>query len=332
LASNQAWTQQLAMQRKGWIDASGSRAEYATRNPDWSITQMLQQLAAACATDGVHSSVHVDRFTEFEVLFEFDEKPTPGQMSSLALCVLSRNATYPSTIRFAHDHQLVAEIDARDIQSVTNWQAAGESVVLAFVNRSSKGQSISPTAEGKTEPEADTERDPNEVAARLELDQVVRAQFASLNDSIQLQSKSTQLNGLDTLELLQQRYEELHRAETNFQFLKPMLLDPSVELERILLAHKVRPLIVKIMVRGSREQSEPVASARAPLFDLLIRHNRAMKEYLELLEKHWGEWSVVPGGAKIQLQNQSLSSVYKERLAEAEALAMQVEKALADWK
>ncbi len=94
---------------------------------------MIRRVAHACAPKGARVDVNVDRFTEFDLVVAFNSLETRRVLADCARCVLGACSPYVNSLQFVYDTNVLAGLDRRQIDGLTNWQTASlEDVVQAF--------------------------------------------------------------------------------------------------------------------------------------------------------------------------------------------------------
>jgi len=135
LATQQAtWDQQAAVQartdQKALLDRQnadqteerkslGSPLAAATKNPDFDIRQMLEQVAVACAPAGAKVVVTVDGFTEFEVAIDLPSRVAPAEITPIAWRIITNTRPYIKTLRFIVGDAVLVDLNDADIEALS---------------------------------------------------------------------------------------------------------------------------------------------------------------------------------------------------------------------
>jgi hypothetical protein len=114
-------TDRRAAQGRELDAALGGPVQRAVKDPSLSLAEMLRQAALVCAPAGADAVVHVDRFTEFDLVVSLRSLETPLVLAETARCVLSPCARYLNSLRFIYDTNVLLELDRGQIESVEDW-------------------------------------------------------------------------------------------------------------------------------------------------------------------------------------------------------------------
>src|SRR5258705_4521476 len=105
----------------------------ALRDPELTLTGMIEELARQCAPPGSRARARADRFTEFKVLIELPAPAERVRLAEVARSLLSHTAEYVHVLQFSHADALAGEIDRRGIESISDWTNAPTSEIEKLI-------------------------------------------------------------------------------------------------------------------------------------------------------------------------------------------------------
>ncbi len=233
-----------ARRRSELQSALGGLARAAMKDPSLSLTQALLAAATACAPTNTFPQIDIDRFTEFVITFNSQEKLPHGQMFQTARELIPLAGEFLESIRFSVRGEIVAELDRADIEFIPDWSRAPDDRIAMLLGRESSTRALGDTnlVERLRQEEQLGEvfqRDAaiREKAQRAETafrDQMQSA-WADLKSGVDL-AFTASLNSARTLGDLDARGRKLLQARESLQRARPIFLNPQSAWEESLAA------------------------------------------------------------------------------------------------
>lgn len=313
--------------------AGGSAADYAVKDPALALTPMFEKLATACAPAGVRTRVQVDRFTEFDVYFDFDAMPDRLALGELTLCVLQRCAPFIHALHISRRGALVTELDVLGIQAVSDWSTVTAAQAAEMLNWETGNR---PVSQNSAAPKAGStgdavEGDPRYDLVREQYSVHLKAQSDALNAILRYHDEAAVLKPGVTLEQMRRSVAGLKETLTSLGQVKASLRNPLVELESQLRRAGFDELFVRITVRGEREREREagLGVARERVFAAVEQHNFALQSYPEAMIRHWNRWHVSGDGTRVFFDTEAAESAYSQYSEPVKLKLSQVSEAMA---
>ena len=312
LAANKRRDRELA-------EAWGGQEQAPLKNPDLDLRKMLEQTAQICAPTGTLVTARAERFTEFEVSFEFTEMIRTQQLARICACLLRHGTPYVSNVRLLHDGRVLATLDQAAIVSVPDWSKASPSAVEYLFLKTDVALWLEQVTGDRSEPapttdmEADLTRDTGRLRkAGDAFNQTLTKLFERLGSLTQNQDAAVQLGGVRTLTDLKTRLKLLEDNERAEQELYRAFLATETEYRRVLEEQKFEPLVVTIMMRAKKEQDTQERPFIKALFDALRERQRGAAALLAEMQAQWGEWTGDRFGTGIDFSSQRARDAYEK--------------------
>jgi len=336
-AHEEALSRQRARQRE-LEHALGGPTEVPARNPDLTIRQMLEQTARACAPTGASVIVHVDRFTEFEVIVTLKSAPGSNQLAELTTCLLRHGAPYVHTLRFIQGGRVIAEVDQRALELVPDWSHASVTTAQELLASSGLAAPSPEAAANDAQPPSAKEDSPELTGDRKRLQEVEDAfqrtrasQFDRLNKLIEAQDSAPRLASVGQASDLAERLKWLGDDESALDSARDLLLNPEPEYRRRLNEQNFDPLVVAILCRGLTERGEQQRPYLAKLLEAVAERQRITQSFLAAMQSQWGNWHGDPATGLIHFDSSSARDACQRGQAQYEQASHAVGLALRAW-
>ncbi len=330
--------------RRGQRDvekAFGGALSLATRNPDLTLREMIEQTARACAPPEFGISVHVDRFTEFEVLVHLPRSPERATVANFSRCLLQHCATYVHSIRFALNGKVGAELDRRAIESVADWSAVNVSDVesLFVETEAPPGSETKESISGASRHGSDLEELTGDarrlatVAANLK--QSHQRAADSLKVSIDSIESAVSLTGVSSAADLQSKLRVLDQTARDIESWRAFHLQSGEEYLRLLKAENLDPLLILILARCFNERSSLEMPHVNRLRAALLEHRRQCRGLIETMLQHWGHWSVDGTTQRIRFESSTSHDAHEKasrRMESSGQAVMDAIRTLTEWR
>lgn len=290
------------------VAAAGGPADYAIKNPELTLSQMLSQLALACAPKDSKTSVKVDHFTEFEIVVDFPQPPEPSTLGEITSCVLSRSAAYLHAIRFTHRGTLIAELTPEALNSVPNWATISSSVASSLLTRPSQPTQIATANTSSPGSASQPEASPKNPALEA-YNELLTKQLDEFNQFIQTLFSAGSLPSYNSAAMIQEKLVELDNAWASLKLKRDLLANPLPHLDRLLRQHGSDPLYNEIVLRGERERLTGRQRAWETRFHAIQALLSSTSGFLMAMHQTWGQWSV--SGDQIQFDSRELEQTYR---------------------
>jgi hypothetical protein len=328
--------------------AWGGAAEAACKNPDLSIAGMLEELAQACAQTS-NVTVRVDRFTEFEISIRWDAAMDSGQLAKVSGCVLSQAAPFVRGLRFIQRGSVIAALDGRAIDSVSDWAKASLSDVqnlltsqqsIASQNAdSSDAGSWSTKLQNKLKDLASKAEDgaANGDGQRIRdaqetFDRTVASQNQRLRSVLQQQDQAGKLMDVLNAASLQSKLQLLRQAAVDLKQTREFLMNQDGQFRQLLQSREIDPLFVNIRMRSISERQAGRRPYLEAAFQALDERQSGAEFFLTEMQRTWGGWNVA--GTMIQFTSTDAQRAYRQAadgFSQATDRVSAAMRALNDW-
>jgi hypothetical protein len=298
LAAHEARVAQERRRREEWLKMMGGPRGVALKDPELTLTGMIEQLAAQCAPPGSRVHARVDRFTEFKVFIELPAPMQPAELAGMARSLLSHTAQYIHRLQFSHAGSLIGEIDRRRIESISDWTNAPNGEIEKLIV--DPEHSEPPTFIGAVEPEPQTrltepQNLPEEFRRQNQADREFQdlCQRASqqLYSAIELQADAINLAGVKSVRDLNERHAALERADSVATSARTVLASPVAAYERILREHNLDPIYIRAAARTATQSYGPSSAAVLKVLGALDQRSRSASDFLDLMKRSFGSWT-----------------------------------------
>jgi hypothetical protein len=280
--------------------ALGGPAAAAARNPDLGIGASMERVAQACAPRGTRVRVRVDRFTEFTLVLELASPLHEAALAELAHCILAYSATYVDRLQFSLRGNVLAQLDRRAIESVSDWSQINPGDVqrlLAIPNIENRTADFT-SEDRESLPESDEDAASNQTPEDKVQDEAFERFQASMTaankrfqSALKLQFQALEQIDVGQREDLAANHGMLQQAETLAAQARPVLENPSGEYRSILLAARLDSAYVNSAARTVAQRYDSMRTATAEVFNQLSNHRRSADALLVSLARHFGDWS-----------------------------------------
>lgn len=315
-----------------WETAAGGLVQSVSKNPDLSLQELLEQVAEVCAPTGTVVTVKVDRFTDFEITMDFRQPVLIPQMAQAGACLLQVGAPYLHSLRFFQNGRLVAELDRRGIESISDWSTASAATVEPLLLRP-EIEAAAPTAAAQTareesEPIGDFKRLRDaERSLKADWDQ----QMELMQALLKAQADAVNLADVRDSTRLQTKLRELRRAGAGLEGLRSGFLGHEKLHQRLLTEQNLDPLAVQIIMREAagryREEKQHVDK----FFDALKTRQSGADYFLNEMQRQWGSWRIVAEGLKISFTSDAAKQAHDRGTAQWEAGDTATIAAMKEW-
>jgi hypothetical protein len=320
-------------------EALGSAAEAAWKNPDLSITQMLEQRARACAPAGTRVTVNVNQFTEFSVSLTLTKSLPNSRLADIGFCLLQHSLPYLRNVVFFADGAVVGEVDGRMIDSVTDWKIAGAKDFENLLNdviredqpvaqNISRDKAPADREERKLDPVSQRFRD-----AQSKFNQLLDQQNKILKSVLARQDQGSSMGDVRGATDMDQKLALLRAGETELGSARIFLLNQDREYERVLREAEVDPLLAKIEARGAIEKQVERRQYLEQLFQALGERQKSAMSLATEMQRKWGTWR--PQGTMIEFTSVETKNAYTaagEQWRQASDQVNAAFRALAEWE
>lgn len=320
--------------RDEWVRVYGGAAEFAARNSEFNLVEMLEQLALACAPGDTRSTVKVEHFTEFELTLDFKNPPPREALGGITACVLARAAAYLHSIRFTQNDSLYAVLTPEALYSVPNWAAISPDQAAALVSFVGDATPASRTAAtdsglptllggGARREVSEQEMDPAYSAYMT----LKRQHAEAVDRYAKMLFEARALQQYPTAEMLQAKLDQIQVEWANIQPSQDFLRDPVPELERQFKESRKLPLYIKIVLRGERELVAALKPKQEAKFSAIQAHQASTTGFLKAMLGRWGQWST--RGDRVQFSSRETLQDFQTWLDRVNATAAQYNAAMA---
>jgi hypothetical protein len=331
--------------RQSLQTAWGGAVEAACKNPDLSITGMLEELARACAqTKNV--IVRVDRFTEFEINIRWEGPLDMDRMAKASSCLLSQAAPFVRALRFVQRGTVLAALDERAIDSVTNWAQASpgdiENLLTNQQNILSGGSNVGSWSadlqkklkdiSSKTDDSAASGDSQRIREAQETFDRTVASQNQRLSSVLEQQDRAGKLNDVLSEANLQSKLQLLQQAGVDLRQTREFLMNQDGQFRQLLQSHEIDPLFVSIQMRAMSDRQARRRPYLEALFQALDQRQNSAEVFLTEMQRTWGGWNVA--GTMIQFTSTDAQRAYRQAadgFSQATDRVSAAMRALNDW-
>ena len=332
MAAHEETLQRGQRHLREWEMAAGGPVQSVSKNPDLSLQELLEQAAEVCAPTGTVVTVKVDRFTDFEITMDFRQPILAPQMAQAGACLLQVGAPYLHSLRFFQNGRLLAELDRRGIESVSDWSTASAAIVEPLLLRPETEAAAPPvaaqTAREETEPIGDFKRLRDaERSVRANWDQ----QMELLQALLKAQAEAVNLADVRDSTRLQTKLLELRRAGASLEGLRSGFLGHEKLHERLLTEQNLDPLAVLIIMRGAAGRYHEERQHVATFFDALTARQSGADYFLHEMQRQWGNWRIVAEERKISFTAAAAKRAHDRGTAQWEAGDTATTAAMKEW-
>jgi hypothetical protein len=287
------------------ILAFGGPVPAAVKNPKWSIAEMLQQTAVACAPPGTRVTVSVDRFTDFDVALELPDGVSRDQIADIGRILITNTLPYVHSVRFYEAGQ-----------SAGHWDAMGDAGVGARETRTKAANAPSLGAAGadaNVDSAVDEEMDPNQ-KKYLTGQEKFNKRFAE--HSRQLNKLAVDFNSLASLKSIPTAYKFkaqiswLERLSIQFTNEQTFFLNQDWYWEQSMQEQKLDPLLIGILKRDVVEKTKAALPLYDDLFQALAAYRDQIGHFLKAMDACREQWRLVDQSDVIQFSTSDANSTY----------------------
>jgi hypothetical protein len=297
LAAHDARLARQRRHREEWLAAMGGPPGVALKDPDLTLTGMIEELARQCAPLGSRAHARADRFSEFKVLIELPIPAERTNLAEVARLLLSYTAEYVHRLQFSHAGALLGEIDRRGIESISDWTNAPNSEVEKLIL--DPEHSEPPTFLGAVEPKPQTSiSEPQNLPEEFRQQNQAEQQFQELykranqqlRSAIELQADAVNLAGVRAVRDFDERRAALERADSLATSARAVLANPVVAYERILGERNLDPIYIRAATRTAAQSYERSSGTVLKIFDVLAQRSRSASAFLDIMRRNFGSW------------------------------------------
>lgn len=320
-------------QRAQWLKRRGSDLEWALKNPDNGILEMLTKLTKAAAPEDADVKVSVDRFTEFYILVQFQSHSDTNQINAILRKVIPHSLLYLTNIRFGlkDGGQIACDLDQVDLAQIANWEQASDSGLSEMIS-TARRRIEALDSKAKTSPDSKPE-DSNSREELTGLDKLFQVNGELLpqvqdllNSSLKKHQEAVNLLGLKTSKDFTERQDRLITALRSLQNARSKLNVRTEDYEKALIKDHFTTEYATIAIRILSRQ---IQSARETLSAIEI-HNRASSDYLKTMEQHLGNWKYLDhlNPPQIQFNGVQTKDAYDQARQELTDASFKVSEAI----
>jgi len=332
--AHEAIQARLRRWRAETAQALGRGAEVPPKDPELSLRQMLEQTALACAPVGTKVVVRVERFTEFEVLFDLRQPLDKAQLTALSHCLLRHTATYVQSVRFICERSILAELDRGSIEAVSDWATVGSAEIARLLREPGRAEMAAvPTQATPAGAESEELTGDSKRLAEVNraFSQAWQVSFAKLTNALQAMTMAAKLSDVTNLADLDWRLQLLDAIPPVLAQARQVLEDPVPEFRRLLGQASFDPLLVRILERGKREQYATQQPYAARVFESAAQHVRQVGGYVREMRQQWGRWTITPSREQIEFESTAVQEVFRRGQAETQRTQAELTEALRAW-
>ncbi len=285
-------------------DAWGGPAEAAWKNPDLNISQMLEQLARACAPPSSPVTVRVDRFTDFELTVGVSQRADTARLAGISQCLMPHAAPYLRDLRFIQKGRVQVELDSIAIDSVLDWQQASTEDIERLItsveaDSGAGGDDANPAEANVSAANPAASNDEPELSGDSKLMREAEAMFnrtlqennARLNEAIKKQGQATMLGDVHTAADLEGKIVLLQESKAALDEVREFFLNEDRVHQQLVEQAKIDPLLADISARGVSERQRRRRPYLEQLFQALAERQRSATTLLIDMKSLWGGWS-----------------------------------------
>ena len=229
-------------------------------------------------------------------------------MGEITLCVLSRSAAYLHSIRFTHRGTLVAELTPEALNSVPNWSTLSPTVASSLLTYPTQPTRIANANAPPPANPASQDGTPSDPALDA-YNELIRSQWAELNQFIQTLFKAGSLRPYSSATALQEKLVELDQSWTALKPRRDLLSNPVPQLDRLLRQHGLDPLYIEVVLRGERERIAARRNVVDSQFNAMQAHFASTTGFLKAMLQSWGQWSLA--GDQIEFDSRDVQQTYR---------------------
>lgn len=320
------------------IAALGGPVGVALKHPELTLHGMLQELARACAPPGSVPHVAVDRFTEFGLFIDLPDEPPRSALAEIARCLLAHSAQYLSNVQFSHAGSVLAQLDRRAIESITDWPNTATPAVEKLLLDPEYSQpptfvgAVAPAAEQQVhEPQNLPEEGRRQRLAEERFADALKLADAQLRSALEGQMAAVNLAGVKNISGLDERRTLLMDADRAGAEARRVLANPVLEYERILQSQKLDPIYIRAALRTATQTHTKARPAVAKLFAAFDERSRCASQFLAAMKRHFGAWTYQPFLDRVEFHDPAAQIEYAAATKKLDAASRALENAVAEW-
>lgn len=321
-----------------WVRALGGPLGAATKNPDFNIQQMIQQVAEACAPADATVSVTVDRFTEFDVAVVLNKKPTFASLAAISRRLLQNTVPYVYSLRFIQGNNLLAGLEDADIESVTNWNTLPDAAALALLQAAAERDQPVPPGSDEAQagqPPAQQDLSPDQIKinqARNAFKEDYAEHVRRLNELVAQLNKAARLDTIQTPAQFQAQISWLDdEASSEISAERNYFINQPVTFGKFLSQQGLDAELVNILKRGVDDRAGAQELAYADVFNAIREYQKQIRDFLVTMNDYRNNWMMQDSG-RINFTSFEAASAYKAASAGVQKAASAVTHSFRELK
>jgi len=287
------------------VQAWGGRMLAALKNPKWSIAEMLQQTAAACAPPGTRVTVSVDRFTDFDVALELPDGVSHDQISDFGRVFITNTQPYIHRVRLFEAGQ-----------SVGHWEGSPDEGVAAREIRSDAPNAAAlATAvdDAKVDSAGMGETDPNYkkyLTAQEKFNEQLGEHTRQLNQLARDLDSIASLKSIATAYKFRAEISWLDRLSIQLTNEQAFFLNQDGYWEQLMQEQQLEPLLIRILKRDMAERTEASLPLYNDVFLALVAYHEQIGHFLRAMDSCRDQWRLMEQSNRIQFSTSDANSTY----------------------
>jgi len=337
LAARDAAVARERRHRDEWLAAMGGPLGVALRDPELTLTGMIEELARACAP-GSRAHARAERFTEFKVFIELPAANERAALAEVARALLAQTSEYVHRIQFSHAGTLIGELDRRGIESIFDWTNAPVSQIEKLIV--DPEHSEPPTFVGAVGSQPQTaivepQNLPEEFREQNRAEQRFRDVYEQaskhLRAALELQIEAVNVAGAKSPRDFDERRATLAKADSTAANAKAVLANPVAEYERVLREQKLDPIYIRAATRTVAQSYDRSPDAVVKIFDLVARRSRSADEFLDVMKRNLSFWNYRPIEQHYEFQDNRARDEYQRAIRKFDDDSRALQVAIEAW-
>jgi len=323
--------------RDEWLAAMGGPLGVALKDPELTLTGMIEELARACAP-GSRAHARAEHFTEFKVFIELPAVTERAALAEAVRALLAHTSAYVHRIQFSHAGALIGELDRRGIESIPDWTNTPVSQVEKLIV--DPEHSEPPTFVGAVGSQPQTaivepQNLPEEFREQNRAEQRFRDVYKQASDqlrsALELQIDTVNVAGVKSPRDFDERHATLAKADTAAAYAKAILTKPVAEYERVLRESNLNPIYIRAATRTVAQSYERSPEAVVKIFDLVARRSRSAAEFLDVMKRNFSFWTFRPIEQHYEFQDDRAKDDYQRAIRKFDDDSRAIQAAIDAW-
>lgn len=334
-----AGQQRLVRRHEEMVLALGGPVAAAAKNPDADLAGMLRAICGLCVGNQSATQLSVERFTEFNLAVDLDLVPSGQSPEEILLCVLRHGSAYVNRMRFHRRGLIVAELDRRAIESISDWGAASLDTVRQLVAEMDEVRgvvatpvAIRPSPAGRDEDEGNmSHRSQLSKQALTRLGDAVSNSIQAINQAVRLQTAALGFENARGVNEITTARAQLLESGQILGDARAFFGDPAEFYRRVMVEVGLDRLYIDAELRSRRLLDAVNAPLALEIIAKAERRGRTAGQLLQVMGDALGTWTYDRLTRNFQFDSPQTAAAYRAAADQLSQDAAELDAALVRW-